>query len=183
MNAMRLVIWSVAAAAAIGVTTTAVTVANATGGGRDDVLSQDDVSRELTQSGSPTTPPETGSPPAVNGESFTIERTAGRLVVACDGNQAWLTSWSPNPGYRVDEVTRGPAESVAVWFESDTDEDVEVIVTCQNGEPVVADLVEPDDHGGDRDDHDRDHRDGDDHDDDDHDDDDDDRSGSNRGHG
>lgn len=177
MNAARLVIWSVAAAAAIGVTTTAVTVANATGGGRDEVLSQDDVSQQLGDGSAPganqSPPPgsSTADPSAVfDGSPVTLERTPGRLVVECDGDQALLTSWSPNPGYRVDDVVRGPATEVSVWFESDSFDDVEVVVTCQAGEPVVRDLVEPDDHGGDRDDdrHDDDHHDDryDDHDDD-----------------
>jgi hypothetical protein len=157
MNATRLVIWSVAAAAAIGVTTTAVTVANATNG-RDDVLSQDEVARELGEATAPdrSTPVPSPTEPAVSGEQVTLDRTPGRLVVECDGDQAWLTAWSPNPGYRVDEVTRGPAAEVSVWFESDSFDDVEVVVTCEAGEPVANDLVEPDDHGGDRDDDDRD---------------------------
>lgn len=159
MNATRLVIWSVAAAAAIGVTTTAVTVANATGGGRDDVLSQDDVSRELGEGaaadgsapGEPS-PSSTMDRSVLNGTPITLDRTPGRLVVECDGDEALLTSWSPNPGYRVDEVVRGPAAEVSVWFESDSFDDVEVVVTCDGDKPTANDLVEPDDHGGDRDD-------------------------------
>jgi hypothetical protein len=154
MNGMRLVIWSVAAAAAIGVTTTAVTVANATGGGRDDVLSQNDVSNELAEGATPSTPEPT--PTNVTGEPVTFELTAGRLVVQCDGDQSWLASWSPNPGYRVDDVLRGPAAEVSAWFESDSHDDVKVAFTCDGNKPDVTELVEPDDHGGDRDDDDHD---------------------------
>ena len=156
MNATRLVIWSVAAAAAIGLTTTAVTVANATGGGGggDDVLSQDEVARELGEQTAPdrSSPEPTPTELAVTGQPMTLERTPGRLVVVCDDDTASLTSWSPNPGYRVDDVVRGPAAEVSVWFESDSFDDVEVVVTCDGGKPSANELVEPDDHGGDRDD-------------------------------
>jgi hypothetical protein len=175
--------WVVAAAAAVGITTAAVTVANASSG-RDDVLSQDDVSRELAGETTPATQPSQpgNQEPAPDGEVSTFERTPGRVVVMCDGDQAWLVSWSPNPGYRVDDVVRGPGTQVSVWFESDSFEDVEVVVTCQAGQAVVTDLVEPDDHGGEDDDDG-----GDDHGGDDGDDhgggDDEDRSGSNSGRG
>jgi len=69
----------------------------------------------------------------------------------CDGDQVWLVSWSPNTGYRVDDVVRGPGAEVSVWFESDSFDDVEVVVRCEAGQAVATDLVEPDDHGGDRD--------------------------------
>jgi hypothetical protein len=152
MNATRLTMWVVAAAAAVGITTAAVTVANASSG-RDDVLSQDDVSRELAGETNPATQPSQpdNQQPAPDGEVSTFERTPGRVVVMCDGDQAWLVSWSPNPGYRVDDVVRGPGTQVSVWFESDSFDDVEVVVTCEGGQAVATDLVEPDDHGDDRD--------------------------------
>lgn len=158
MNRSRLILWVVAAVAAIGVTTAAVTVANASGG-RDDVLSQDEVSRQLAdQTGPPpaTTPPATGGPatpdPSGDGVSRTLRSQAAQLVARCDGAAAYLEAWSPNPGYRVDEVVRGPASQALLWVESDSFEDVQLLVQCEGGEPVLTELVEPDDHGGDRDD-------------------------------
>ncbi|MGH3683123.1 MAG: hypothetical protein ACRDT2_23085 [Natronosporangium sp.] len=156
MNRSRLILWVVAAVAAVGVTTAAVTVANA-GGGRDDVLSQDEVSRQLgdqTRSAPATGDPASPASPVPSGagESRTLRSQAAQLVARCDGADAYLEAWSPNPGYRVDDVVRGPAPEALLWVESDSFEDVQVLVRCEGGEPVLTDLVEPDDHGGDRDD-------------------------------
>jgi hypothetical protein len=170
MNRTRLALWVAAAAAAVGVTTAAVTVANADSGG-NDVLSQDEVARQLAdETATPGTPSPEAPPPTGDAEPGTLSGQAGQLVVRCDGDIAYLESWSPNPGYRVDDVVRGPAATVSVEFESDSADDVEVVVRCQDGTLVQEDHVELDDHGGDRDDDD----DADDHDDadDDHDDDD-----------
>jgi hypothetical protein len=153
MNAKRLVIWVAAAAAAIGMTTAAVTVANATGDGRDDVLSQQDVARELAGETGP--PAELGPTPRTvtgDGETTAVQSEAGQLVVRCDGDLVRLESWSPNPGYRADDVVRGPTAAV-IQFESDEYEDIEVVVWClPTGQPSMVQTAEPDDHGGDRDD-------------------------------
>lgn len=151
MNATKLVMWAVAATSAVVVTSVAVTVGYAAGGAQDNVLSPDEVAQQLADQPAPDRPSGAG-PTVTTGEPVTFERTPGRLVAACDGDLAWLESWSPNPGYRVDDVVRGPAAQVSVWFESDSSDDVEVVVTCEAGEPVVTDLAEADDHGGDRDD-------------------------------
>jgi hypothetical protein len=149
-----------------GITTAAVTVANATGG-RDEVLSQDEVTRQLgEETGAPVAPTPSGTartpsadrstPPTQTGDGFTrtLRSQAGQVVARCEGATAFLEAWSPNPGYRVDDVVRGPAAEVYLWIESDSFDDVQVFVTCQAGEPVLTDRPEPDDHGGDRDDHD-----------------------------
>jgi hypothetical protein len=156
MNRMRLALWVAAAAAAVGVTTAAVTVANADSGG-NDVLSQDEVARQLAdETATPGTPSPSPSPeappPTGDAEPGTLSGQAGQLVVRCDGDTAYLETWSPNPGYRVDDVVRGPAATVSVEFESDSYDDVEVVVRCQDGTLVQEDHVELDDHGGDRDD-------------------------------
>jgi hypothetical protein len=147
MNATRLVIWAVAAAAAIGVTTAAVTVANATGGG-DEVLSQDEVSRELAgETAAPDPPAGDVSPPAAtdDGQTSTLQSEAGQLMVRCDGALVWLESWSPNPGYRADAVVRGPT-AVVVQFASDQYEDIEVAVWCvPTGQPSMVQTAESED--------------------------------------
>ena len=79
-----------------------------------------------------------------------FQTTPGTVVVHCAGGVATLGSWSPNPGYRVDEVVRGPADKVTVWFESDVADDVLVAATCADGAAAVEELPEVDDHGGDR---------------------------------
>jgi hypothetical protein len=145
MNATRLTIWVVSAVAAVGVTTAAVTVANATTG-RDDVLSQDDVSRELAADTGAPSPPGTTEPSvpptASTGEARSLSSRPGQVVARCDGSTVSLEAWSPNPGYRVDEVVRGPATEASVWFESDSFEDVGVLVWCEEGEPHQAELIE-----------------------------------------
>lgn len=158
----QLVVWVAATVAAIGVTTAAVTVANATGG-RDDLLSQDEVSRQLDEqgrsSGAPTPTGPAASPgaqrstaPAGQAVTRTLHSEAGQVVARCDGGEVYLEAWSPNPGYRVDEVQRGPAPKASLWIESDSFNDVLVLVVCENGEPTLTDKPEVDDHGGDRDD-------------------------------
>jgi hypothetical protein len=165
-------VWVIAAVAAVGVTTAAVTVANATSG-QDDVLSQDEVSRQLGEqtprppaadpTGTPEQPAATGTPdPAGAGQVRTLRRDAAQVVVRCQDGRAYLESWSPNPGYRVDEVVRGPAAEAYLWIESDSFEDVEFFIRCQAGEPVLTERVEQDDHGDDDDDDDRGDRDDDD---------------------
>lgn len=152
MNAKRLILWVAAAVAAVGVTSAAVTVANADGGG-SDVLSQDEVGRQLSdESATPGTPSPAPPPPTGDGESATLTSQAGQLVVRCDGDTVYLETWIPSPGYRVDDVVRGPAATVSVEFESDSFDDVGAVVRCEAGTPQLQEFAEFDDHGGDRDD-------------------------------
>lgn len=165
MRITRLMIWAAAAVAAVGVTTAAVTLAGASDN-PNEVLSQDEVSRQAGQLGTPgpdptgsPTPGPSGSPsataPAGDGVTNTLFSRAAQLVVRCEDGLARLEAWSPNPGYRVDDVVRGPAPEVYLWVESDTFDDVMVFARCEAGEAVMTEKVEQDDHGGDRDDGDR----------------------------
>lgn len=147
-------LWVIAAVVAVGAATAAVTVANATGG-RDDVLSQDEVTRQLGRgTDAPATPEASGTPqpPGLSpqGVARSLQSRAGQVVARCDDGLAYLEAWSPNPGYRVDDVVRGPAAEASVWIESDSFEDVKILIRCDAGEPKLAELVEPDDHGGNR---------------------------------
>jgi hypothetical protein len=74
-------------------------------------------------------------------------------VARCDASTVSLVSWSPNPGYRADDVVRGPAVKATMKFESDTANDLFLTVTCVNGVPQLTERVEIDDHGGTGDDH------------------------------
>lgn len=71
---------------------------------------------------------------------FTFD--VGWVTAACDGDMAYLVSWSPAQGYRVDEVRRGPAPSVKVEFESFTVE-AAVWVRCVDGIPRASINHEP----------------------------------------
>ena len=161
MRITRLMIWAAAAVAAVGVTTAAVTLAGASDN-PNEVLSQDEVSRQAGRLGTPgpsatgTPPGPSGSPsataPAGDGVTNTLLSRAAQLVVRCEDGLARLEAWSPNPGYRVDDVVRGPAPEVYLWVESDTFDDVMVFARCEAGEAVMTEEVEQDDHDGDRDD-------------------------------
>jgi hypothetical protein len=70
-----------------------------------------------------------------------LSTLAGVVTAQCTGQLAYLVSWSPAPGYRVDTVTRGPASVVQVWFASPSRRQA-MAVRCVAGVPR---LVEPDD--------------------------------------
>jgi len=167
MNSKRLAVWVGAAVGAMALSTAAVAVATLTGGD-GTVLSQQDVASQLAseqasgdRSGlgdDPTPEPsETATTPAAPPPSdagapaqslpLLVASRAGTLAVRCAGNQITLERWAPNAGYRADDVIKS-ATRVSVWFESDVNDDVEVIVTCSAGNPVLKENVEVDDHGG-----------------------------------
>ena len=144
------------AAAAVGVTAIATVVITASVGASGPTFSPEQVANALRTGGTTTTAtrPATADPSVtttdgVSGEQV-FQTTPGTIVVHCAGAVATLGSWSPNPGYRVDEVVRGPADKVTVWFESDVADDVLVAATCTDGAASVEELPEFDDHGGNR---------------------------------
>jgi hypothetical protein len=148
---VRIVVWTAVAALAIGVAAGAVAAASA---GRD-ILSAGDVAAQLAAAGPGGAAPGDAQPgddqldPNIAAGPGTVVGTpAGTVVVQCQGDLASLVSWSPNPGFRADDVVRGPAVRVSVWFESDRANDVQVEATCTNGAPVARQNVEEDDHGG-----------------------------------
>jgi hypothetical protein len=152
---LRFALW---AGAALAATTIATVAISATEGTSRDVLSQDEVAGLLASDGSTPDdgmtvgPSDSASPPgdSVAGDNKMLSSRAANLVVQCNGNTAVLKTWTPKAGYRVDEVVRGPAARVSVWLESDTFDDVEVVVTCTDGVAELTEIVETDDHGGNR---------------------------------
>ncbi|GGM21772.1 hypothetical protein GCM10011608_03040 [Micromonospora sonchi] len=87
---------------------------------------------------SPTAQPASPSAEAGNRRSFTTP--GGSAVAECRPSGAWLATWSPRQGYRVDEVDRGPDDDVEVTFVGPSGE-YELSVRCVGGVPVL----EPDD--------------------------------------
>lgn len=156
MTGTRVILWGAVAAVAVAVTTAVVAVA-ATGDRDAGVLSQDDVARELgaatdgpsADGSSAASEPGPDPSPDAAANSEVVSSRAGTLVVTCSTGTAHLQRWSPNPGYRADDVARGPAAAVSVWFESDQHDDVKVIVRCDGDRAVLTEEVEFDDHGGD----------------------------------
>jgi len=145
----RLATWLAVAAVTMGVAA-AVVVFAAVGRDNGNVLSPEDVSRALSDdpTAEATNAPPTDPSPATTGATQAMTSQAGLLTVRCDGNTAQLVRWVPKNGYRVDEVARGPAAQVSVWFESDSFDDVLAVVVCSGGKAALTDHPEIDDHGG-----------------------------------
>jgi hypothetical protein len=143
---VRIIGWTAAAVLAIGAAAAAVTAASAGG----NILSDDDVAAQLAAAGPSATEPgnEVLDPGGPAGPGTVVSTPGGTVVVQCRDDLADLVSWSPNPGFRADDVVRGPAVRASLWFESDSADDVKVEVTCDNGTPVARQNVEADDHGG-----------------------------------
>ncbi|MGE5827938.1 MAG: hypothetical protein ACM30G_06170 [Micromonosporaceae bacterium] len=72
------------------------------------------------------------------GRAASAERratTAGGTVVArCQGGLAYLVYWTPEPDFKADHVTRGPAAQVRVTFEAPGRE-ITVTFVCVGGVP------------------------------------------------
>jgi len=147
---ISLTLGGVAAVVAVGAGTAAVAAAS-TGNGHD-VLSQQDVARQLAAVPAPVATANTslsGAAPAEDG-SQAVSTVAGTVVVRCTGNVTTLLRWTPTTGFRADDPVFGPASVVAVRFESDVAEDVKVSVSCINGKAAATTTIDADDHGGNR---------------------------------
>lgn len=140
--------WLLAAAVTAGAGTVALDVVGAgILGPQNQPLSADDVARalETVPSSTTSTPPVTTAPssaPAPRG----LTVPGGTIVATCAGGRVTLLSWSPDPGFRADDVSRGPAATASVKFKDGGTENV-VVVTCQDGEPH-ADTVADEGHHG-----------------------------------
>jgi len=74
-----------------------------------------------------------GSAPA----GTVLASPAGTVVATCQAAGAYLISWSPQQGYAVGDVFRGPAATASVQFESRTAE-VTMRVSCSAGVPSAT---------------------------------------------
>lgn len=138
--------WLLAAVATAGVGTVALDVVGAgILGPQNQPMSAADVARalETVPPSTTPTPPTTASSSAPAPRGLTVP--GGTLVAECVGDQVTLKSWSPDPGYRIDDVSPGPAAGASVKFKNDGTENV-TIVTCRNGEPHAETAA--DDSGG-----------------------------------
>ncbi|ACZ88205.1 hypothetical protein [Streptosporangium roseum] len=99
-------------------------------------MTLDEVERALTTTpaGPAIAPPASAGPSAETGNFSYAE---GSVTAACDSGQVLLLSWSPAPGYGVDEVERGPASTASVVFESD-DRKAAISLTCTSGKPAAT---------------------------------------------
>jgi hypothetical protein len=61
------------------------------------------------------------------------------VTAQCIGYLAYLVSWSPAPGYRVDDVRRGPAvEALVTFVMFSTRQETTVAVRCVSGVPRLV---------------------------------------------
>jgi hypothetical protein len=89
-----------------------------------------------THSTQPTS--NTSSAPATT----VLSSQGGTVVAKCPSGEAYLVSWSPTQGYEVGAVTRGPAVTAQVTFESYANT-VTMVVSCTAGAPTAATTVSP----------------------------------------
>jgi hypothetical protein len=115
-------------------------------GPQNQPLSQDEVARALETVPTSTTPvaPTTTSSSAPAPRGLTVP--GGRLVAKCTEDQVALMSWSPDPGWRTDDVSPGPAATASVKFKDDGTENV-TVVTCRDGEPHAETVADEGHHG------------------------------------
>jgi hypothetical protein len=88
-------------------------------------------------------PNASATEPGAVGANRTIDSVGGNVVARCQPGGAYLVSWSPSPGYRADNVDRGPKAEARVSFEGDGRE-ISIRVTCIG--LTVHSAIENDDH-------------------------------------
>jgi hypothetical protein len=81
----------------------------------------------------PSASPRAAVSPSQQAPGGTVLMSQGGTVLAeCRSAGAYLVSWSPAPGYQADNVTRGPAATARVVFESASNS-VTMVVSCPDG--------------------------------------------------
>lgn len=71
------------------------------------------------------------------GQGKVLTSAGGTVVAGCPPDGAYLSWWSPQPGFEVAFVYRGPAPMAKAVFRSDRDS-VTMVISCHDGTPVVA---------------------------------------------
>jgi hypothetical protein len=102
-----------------------------------DSVAQADPDPSATVASPASTTPATGGPttPGAGASSERRVTSAGGMVVArCQGGLAYLVYWTPEPGFRAEDVNRGPALVTRVTFEAPGRE-IKVTVVCVGGVP------------------------------------------------
>ena len=155
--------WTVAAVASVAVSMLALTVIGGVGGdvqppaprpavdsGLAGAATGDTASPATSATTTPTssasaspTPPAAATGPAAAsptpGPPRQFTTSAGVVTAQCIGQLAYLASWSPAPGFRVDDVRRGPAIVARVTFVMfSTRQETELAVRCAAGVPTLV---------------------------------------------
>ena len=106
-------------------------------------LSQPVPENQATPSAPASRSPAASSPSAqatATPSSTLLTSQGGTVVADCRPSGAYLLSWSPSPGYEVDRVSRGPAPTAQVIFES-TANSVTLMVSCSAGVPATTNTI------------------------------------------
>jgi hypothetical protein len=154
---MLTVLWLLAAVAATAIGFAAVGLVGSDLDPASQALAQPPLVQAPLPAATPSaTPSPSGTAAPSPTASASIQRTrhttGGVVTAACTGETVWLVSWSPNPGWAVDEIERGPGREAEARFENARGR-VKVTVRCQGGVPAFAVEVpdsEGDDGGDDR---------------------------------
>lgn len=59
------------------------------------------------------------------------------MLAECQGTNAYLLAWSPDQGFAVDDVQRGPSQTARVTFINGPTTEVLMEVSCNGGVPVA----------------------------------------------
>lgn len=136
--------WLAAAAAATATGLAAVDlIGTGITGSAEEVYSQERIARELASPAAPSTPAPSATAPSgaagspVPGPRRPLETPGGVIVAQCVGSDVELTSWTPEQGYQVREVDRGPDDEGEISFDG-PDGEVEVKVRCTTGQPTAT---------------------------------------------
>jgi len=102
---------------------------------------QTPVTSEQPTPSSPPAASPTSTAGTANPGGTVLTSKGGEVVATCQSAGAYLLSWSPSQGYEVDNVSRGPAATARVSFESLTT-GVTMVVTCSAGVPTATSRVD-----------------------------------------
>jgi hypothetical protein len=79
---------------------------------------------------------ESTAVPTGTGSTASADAAGGLVAATCRNGGAYLVSWSPKPGFRVEHLVRGPAPTASIKFEGLAGES-SVTVRCANDVPVI----------------------------------------------
>jgi hypothetical protein len=136
--------WVAAAATAVTVASGALSQVGGEISGREiQPMSDQEIDSALQQAANrPQTPPPAAAAPAGPGSAQLAKQTDGGSVVAeCTGALPHLLSWSPEPGYEIDDAHPGPGAAASVTFDGDELPDHLVVTRCANGRPEITDTL------------------------------------------
>jgi hypothetical protein len=145
----------VATAAALSVLAVLLGVVLTNRGSSANILTADEVQRQLAGADPSSSVAFPGVDPSSTASAGNLRRTVlnGKsvsVVAFCDGATPGAATWSPMPGYRIDDATRGSGSTVVtLWVESDVANDVTATITCDgDGTAAILEQDQADDHGG-----------------------------------